>query len=90
MAEVTLGIATVCHINRQYKDDNARAQIYANVCMTVNLGISDTSANQSPASFSPLLENLTMVVSMDVTHPGLGVIKPALSVPAVVASHDKH
>ena len=96
IADVRLGIHTVCVIGdkndkkRFYGD--YRVQYNANVALKINLklgGMNHTLANHSEA-LGLIVDQSTMVVGIDVTHPSPGSREGAPSIFAVVASMDRH
>jgi len=63
-------------------------QYYANVALKVNMKMGGVNHTLDPKSLTWLKGMPTMLVGMDVTHPGPGTIKGTPSIAAVVASVD--
>jgi hypothetical protein len=67
-----------------------RQQFLGNLCMKINLQMSHTSVNQRLVQYGPILTPKTMIIGIDVTHPGETAMIGAPSVAAVVGSIDSH
>ncbi|KAI6096159.1 ribonuclease H-like domain-containing protein [Pisolithus croceorrhizus] len=87
LCDVFLGVATVCVHSSKIKRKSP--QYYANVALKFNMKLGGVNHSLSdPSSVRWLNAMLTMIVGMDVTHPGPGSAKGTPSIPAVVASID--
>ncbi|EXJ87364.1 hypothetical protein A1O3_04323 [Capronia epimyces CBS 606.96] len=92
-----VGIATVCHVLGWDKRKQKRQltpkdspDFFGNLSMKVNLKLDVSAVNQAldQKGKGPILTHGTMVLGIDVTHPGTAAIKGAPSVAAVVGSVD--
>lgn len=87
LCDVFLGVATVCVHSSKIKKQSP--QYYANVALKFNMKLGGVNHNLSdPSSVRWLGAAPTMIVGMDVTHPGPGSAKGTPSIAAVVASID--
>ncbi|KAI6038599.1 Piwi-domain-containing protein [Pisolithus marmoratus] len=87
LCDVFLGVATVCVHSSKIKKKSP--QYYANVALKFNMKLGGVNHNLSdPNSVRWLSAMPTMIVGMDVTHPGPGSAKGTPSIAAVVASVD--
>lgn len=93
-----VGIATVCHVlredraNRKLVAPNQTADCLANLSMKINLKTDPQAVNQalqkSSSTARALTDANTMIIGIDVTHPGATAVPGAPSVAAVVGSVD--
>ncbi|KZT22267.1 argonaute-like protein [Neolentinus lepideus HHB14362 ss-1] len=85
LCDVYLDLATVCvHSSKIRK---SQVQYFANVALKVNMklgGVNHTVTSDTGTRF--LKQEPTMLVGMDVTHPGFGSVLGTPSIAAVVAS----
>ncbi|KAI6040506.1 Piwi domain-containing protein [Pisolithus marmoratus] len=87
LCDVLLGIATVCVNSANIKKKSPR--VYANMALKLNMKLGGINHNMSdPNSVRWLSAKPTIIVGMDVTHPGFGSAKGTPSIAAVVASVD--
>lgn len=93
LADVTWGVQTICVVGQGAKFYKKGAEQYcANVALKFNLKLDGTnhvlSDPRSPQAkrIAIISENKTMVVGIDVTHPGPGSANPSIA--AMVASVD--
>ncbi|EPQ51876.1 argonaute-like protein [Gloeophyllum trabeum ATCC 11539] len=85
LCDVYLDVATVCVQSSKFR--KAQLQYYANVALKVNMklgGVNHTVNSETGMRF--LKQEPTMLVGMDVTHPGFGSVLGTPSIAAVVAS----
>jgi eukaryotic translation initiation factor 2C len=88
LCDVYLDVATVCvHSSKIRK---SQPQYYANVALKINIKMGGVNHALDQRSMTWLRQAPTMLVGMDVTHPGPGSIKGTPSIAAVVASVDSH
>jgi eukaryotic translation initiation factor 2C len=85
-----LDVATVCVHSSKIRKERGQLQYYANVALKVNMKMGGVNHALDSQSMSWLKKMPTMLVGMDVTHPGPGSSKGTPSVAAVVASIDSH
>ncbi|KAF5350531.1 hypothetical protein D9756_008708 [Leucocoprinus leucothites] len=86
LCDVTIDVATVCVQSGKIRSGGP--QYYANVALKINMKLGGVNHTLDATSLSWLKEKPTMLVGMDVTHPGLGSVKGTPSIAAVVASYD--
>ncbi|KAF9444196.1 argonaute-like protein [Macrolepiota fuliginosa MF-IS2] len=86
LCDVGLDVATVCV--QAGKIRGGGPQYYANVALKVNVKLGGVNHTLDKTSLSWLKEQHTMLVGIDVTHPGLGSVKGTPSIAAVVGSVD--
>jgi eukaryotic translation initiation factor 2C len=83
-----LGIATVCVHSSKIRKEKGQLQYFANVALKVNMKLGGVNHVLDPQNMVWLNKEPTMIVGMDVTHPGVGAVKYTPSIAAVVASND--
>ncbi|KAH8104896.1 Piwi domain-containing protein [Phellopilus nigrolimitatus] len=86
LCDSKLGIATVCMLMPKVRKEKGQDQYFSNIALKVNTKLGGVN-HQLDASSMRWLKN-SMIVGMDVTHPGLGCVKGTPSIAAVVASCD--
>ncbi|KAG6330100.1 hypothetical protein ID866_8990 [Astraeus odoratus] len=86
LCDVELGIGTICVQSSKIKKQNI--QYYANVALKLNAKLGGINHKLDDGASKWLNDLPTMVVGMDVTHPGPGSVKGTPSIAAVVASVD--
>ncbi|KAL1748422.1 Piwi domain-containing protein [Schizophyllum fasciatum] len=85
-----LGIGTVCVQSSKIRNQKGQLQYFANVALKMNAKLGGINHGLDPASTSWLKREPTMLVGIDVTHPGPATVHGTPSVAAVVASVDDH
>ncbi|KAJ7704396.1 argonaute-like protein [Mycena rosella] len=85
-----LDVATVCVHSGKIRKEKGQLQYFANVALKVNMKMNGINHGLDPRSMKWLDEKPTMLVGIDVTHPGPGSVKGTPSIAAVVASVDKY
>ena len=97
VGDQSAGIRTICHVNRirgprnhQIAVPDTNRNLLGNLSMKFNLKINPQGANQAFMRLAdiPILDDDTMLMGADVTHPGVGAMHGAPSVAAVVGSID--
>ncbi|KAG5636873.1 hypothetical protein H0H81_006534 [Sphagnurus paluster] len=83
-----LDLATVCVHSSKIRKEKGQLQYYANVALKVNMKMGGVNHSLDQNSMNWLSQAPTMLVGIDVTHPGPGSVKGTPSVAAVVASVD--
>lgn len=86
-ADQEVGIATICHVKGR-GIPKISPQLHSNLTMKANLKLSRTSVNQRLYSKGKILTNRTMIIGIDVTHPGSSALTDSPSIAAVVGSVD--
>lgn len=86
ICDVELGIPATCVQSAKIKDGSVGYN--ANVALKINAKLGGVNHVLHPSSAEWLLQESTMLVGMDVTHPGPGSIKGTPSIAGVVASYD--
>lgn len=90
LCDVYLDVHTVCVHAEKIRKDKGQLQYFANVALKVNMKLGGVNHGLDPESMTWLRSEPTMLVGMDVTHPGPGSLKGTPSIAAVVASIDEH
>ncbi|KAK7034495.1 hypothetical protein VNI00_012342 [Paramarasmius palmivorus] len=90
LCDVYLDIPTVCVHSSKIRKERGQLQYFANVALKVNMKCGGVNHGLDQASMAWLKEASTMLVGIDVTHPGPGSAKGTPSVAAVVASVDSY
>nr|GAT44419.1 argonaute-like protein [Mycena chlorophos] len=85
-----LDIATVCVHSAKVRKEKGQLQYFANVALKVNMKMGGVNHGLDQQSMSWLNQMPTMLVGIDVTHPGPGSVKGTPSIAAVVASVDSN
>ncbi|OAX43740.1 Piwi-domain-containing protein [Rhizopogon vinicolor AM-OR11-026] len=88
LCDVYLGVATVCVHVAKIRKEKGQPQYFANVALKVNMKMGGVNHKLDENTSRWLLGMPTMVVGMDVTHPGPGSATGTPSIAAVVASVD--
>lgn len=91
ICDVELGIHTIHMLsNKVLTDSNKQDQYFSNVALKVNTKLGGINHKLDDSSLKWLTKGKTMVVGMDVTHPGPGSTEGTPSIAAVVASVDSN
>jgi eukaryotic translation initiation factor 2C len=88
LCDVYLDVPNVCVQAARIRKDRGQLQYYANVALKVNMKLGGVNHIVDEVSISKLRQHPTMLVGMDVTHPGPSTVKGTPSIAAVVASAD--
>ena len=88
LCDVYLDVPNVCVQSAKIRREKGQLQYYANVALKVNMKLGGVNHAVDEASMVKLRQPSTMVVGMDVTHPGPSTVKGTPSIAAVVASAD--
>ena len=83
-----LDVATVCVHSSKIRKEKGQLQYFANVALKVNMKMGGFNHALDPKNMAWLQQAPTMLVGIDVTHPGPGSVKGTPSIAAVVASVD--
>lgn len=86
LCDVVIDVATICV--QAGKIRVGGPQYYANVAMKFNIKLGGVNHTLDKTSLTWLREKPTMLVGIDVTHPGLGAVKGTPSIAAVVGNVD--
>ena len=91
ICDVELGIHTIHMLsNKVLTDSRKQDQYFSNVALKVNTKLGGINHKLDDDSLQWLTMSTTMLVGMDVTHPGPGSIEGTPSIAAVVASVDSN
>ncbi|KAL5520600.1 hypothetical protein ACEPAF_2601 [Sanghuangporus sanghuang] len=90
LCDVYLDVHTVCVHAEKIRKDKGQLQYFANVSLKFNMKLGGINHSLDPESMRWLKSEPTMLIGMDVTHPGPGSLKGTPSIAAVVASVDEH
>ena len=91
ICDVELGIHTIHMLSNKVLTESKRQdQYFSNVALKVNTKLGGINHKLDDRSLQWLTKTRTMVVGMDVTHPGPGSIDGTPSIAAVVASVDSN
>ncbi|KAJ7201035.1 argonaute-like protein [Mycena pura] len=85
-----LDVASVCVHSAKIRKEKGQLQYFANVALKVNIKMGGVNHSLDRQSMQWLNEQPTMLVGIDVTHPGPGSAKGTPSIAAVVASTDQY
>ena len=88
LCDVYLDVPTVCVQTQKIRKEKGQVQYFANVALKVNMKLGGVNHNLDDRSMAKLRQPTTMLVGMDVTHPGPSTVKGTPSIAAVVASVD--
>ncbi|KAI0926953.1 hypothetical protein AcV5_007614 [Taiwanofungus camphoratus] len=89
LGDVVLGLHTVCMLLTKARGEPQKQdQYFSNVALKVNTKLGGINHSLNPQSMTWLREEKTMLVGIDVTHPGPGSVEGTPSIAAVVASVD--
>ena len=88
LCDVTLDVATVCVRAEKFRQEKGQSQYFANVALKFNMKAGGVNHMLDDKNMTWLRQWPTMLVGMDVTHPGLGTVKGTPSIAAVVANVD--
>ncbi|CDO74823.1 hypothetical protein BN946_scf184353.g4 [Trametes cinnabarina] len=89
LCDVFLDVATVCVHSAKFRKEKGQMQYFANVALKFNMKLGGVNHELGEQNMRWLQQEPTMLVGMDVTHPGVGSVKGTPSIAAVVASVDK-
>jgi hypothetical protein len=81
-----LDLATVCVHSAKIRKEKGQPQYFANVALKVNMKLGGINHALDPKSMAWLKKVPTMLMGIDVTHPGPGSVRGTPSIAAVVAS----
>lgn len=86
----TVGINTICHMTSDKGEPKTELGVLANISMKINLKTSRSAVNHALDSGNrgPILTARSMIIGIDVTHPGSAAMKDSPSIAAVVGSVD--
>ncbi|KAI5116017.1 hypothetical protein M0805_004388 [Coniferiporia weirii] len=90
LCDVYLDVHTVCVHSEKIRRDKGQLQYFANVALKFNMKLGGVNHGLDPDSMQWLKQEPTMMIGMDVTHPGPGSLRGTPSIAAVVASVDEH
>ncbi|KAF8133991.1 Piwi domain-containing protein [Boletus edulis] len=91
ICDVELGIHTIHMLaNKVLSEPRKQDQYFSNVALKVNTKLGGVNHKVDDGNMKWLTKTKTMLVGMDVTHPGPGSIEGTPSIAAVVASVDNN
>lgn len=70
ICDVELGITATCVQSQKIRKERGQQQYLANVCLKINAKLGGVNYSLDSTSAAWLKQELTMLVGMDVTHPG--------------------
>jgi eukaryotic translation initiation factor 2C len=79
LCDSQLGVATVCVHSTKIRKEKGQPQYFANVALKVNMKMGGVNHALDPRNMVWLQQQPTMLVGMDVTHPGPGSVKGTVS-----------
>ncbi|KAF7366724.1 Protein argonaute-3 [Mycena sanguinolenta] len=85
-----LDVGSVCVHASKIRKEKGQLQYFANVALKFNIKLGGINHGLDPQSMAWLNEKPTMLMGIDVTHPGPGSVKGTPSIAAVVASTDRN
>ncbi|THH12645.1 hypothetical protein EW146_g7502 [Bondarzewia mesenterica] len=88
LCDVYMDVPTVCVQSAKIRKEKGQMQYFANVALKFNMKLGGINHNLDERSMGKLRQPTTMLVGMDVTHPGPSTVKGTPSIAAVVASVD--
>ncbi|KAF9024374.1 Piwi-domain-containing protein [Hymenopellis radicata] len=89
ICDLELGMPTVCmQVEKAFVDGNRQDQYFSNVALKVNTKLGGINHTLLPTHMAWLNKVPTMIIGIDVTHPGPGARWGTPSIAAVVASVD--
>ena len=88
LCDVYLDVPNICVQSAKIRKERGQLQYFANVALKVNMKLGGVNHAVEETSISKLRQPPTMLVGMDVTHPGVSTVKGTPSIAAVVASAD--
>ena len=88
LCDVYLDVATICVQVAKFRKERGQLQYFANVALKLNIKTGGVNHTLDQRNMEWLKREPTMMVGMDVTHPGAGAAKGTPSIAAVVASTD--
>ena len=89
VADYLHGIHTVCSVGSKLNQEKQRAMYFANEALKWNLKLGGQNLQLKPNSLGIVDQGRTMLVGIDVTHPGSQSVPQTPSIAGVVASVDK-
>ncbi|CAL1709613.1 unnamed protein product [Somion occarium] len=90
LCDVYLDVTTVCVHSAKIRKEKGQLQYFANVALKVNMKMGGVNHTLDQRNLQWLKQAPTMLVGMDVTHPGPGTVSGTPSIAAVVASVDQN
>ncbi|KAF8513192.1 Piwi domain-containing protein [Gautieria morchelliformis] len=88
ICDIELGIPATCTQSPKIRSEKGQMQYMANVALKINAKLGGVNHALDRVSSKWLSSPVTMLVGMDVTHPGPGSAKGTPSIAGVVASYD--
>ncbi|PSR75783.1 hypothetical protein PHLCEN_2v8900 [Hermanssonia centrifuga] len=90
LCDVFLDVPTCCVQSSNIRKEKGQLQYFANVALKLNMKMGGVNHTMEGANTRWLKQEPTMLVGMDVTHPGFGTVKGTPSIAAVVGSIDEY
>lgn len=90
LCDVYLDVATICVQVGKLRKEKGQLQYFANVALKLNMKMGGVNHTLHDTNTKWLKQKPTMMVGIDVTHPGFGTVKGTPSIAAVVASTDSY
>ncbi|EKM56707.1 uncharacterized protein PHACADRAFT_141577 [Phanerochaete carnosa HHB-10118-sp] len=89
-SDVFADMTTICVQVAKIRKERGQPQYFANVALKLNMKTGGVNHTLEAKHTTWLRQRPTMMVGIDVTHPGFGTVKSTPSIAAVVASIDQH
>ncbi|TFK87299.1 hypothetical protein K466DRAFT_586504, partial [Polyporus arcularius HHB13444] len=83
LCDVFLDVATVCVHAAKIRKEKGQLQYFANVALKFNIKLGGVNHELAEQNMAWLNREPTMLVGMDVTHPGVGTVRGTPSIAAV-------
>ena len=90
LCDVFLDVATICVQVSKFRKEKGQPQYFANVALKLNMKTGGVNHMLDQRNTSWIRQQPTMLVGIDVTHPGFGTVSGTPSIAACVASIDQH
>ncbi|KAF6761975.1 argonaute-like protein [Ephemerocybe angulata] len=88
LCDTVLDLPTVCAQVMKIRKEQGQLQYFANIALKFNMKLGGVNHLLDKESMAWLKQKPTMIVGIDVTHPGPGSVRGTPSIAAVVASCD--
>ncbi|KIP05634.1 hypothetical protein PHLGIDRAFT_91914 [Phlebiopsis gigantea 11061_1 CR5-6] len=90
LCDVYLDVATICVQVSKFRKEKGQLQYFANVALKLNMKAGGVNHTLDQKNTGWIKQEPTMLVGIDVTHPGFGTVSGTPSIAACVASTDQN